>query len=615
MPPDLPPTVQQDEAQATREVLLQKVAFLGPRPFQVQVVQSPWHAITDAPSLHKDIKERIRTLLDQCGQEQAIRCLTATAPPGYGKTHLLAWTRQLLDQRKDAVFVYVPPYNPGSPGGPSPEQHVMRAALDSLWLRSRRQQASFELAVRTLLVECYDGIIDSDSSSAIKDTLRAGTFWSRLFRRSRLRIGPQGLQDQLAGLQRAFSRRAFLERAFRDFSQRSSPGTDGVEPDRDTFVAACLLTCGDARQRWHADRWLRGDRLPLDVLEPFHLDQPCQGTEKIRNGLFTLHRLLKQNVCLAFDQLEDTYLSLREPGNNEATRFTQMLGILLRNLTVMPGFCLLFACQQSVWQDFARVAPPQLIDRMTEGHGAHSLRALDDATAQEVIRERLRVAVWEPLGEGPPEGEPCFPFTVEELRRLRIDTGGELRAFLQRAQGVFEKRLSSPVRPLIRPPLHLTSVEPREVISHEPTVLLIRGENIPNEVKVFFDGQPAPPEPVCRPGVGEIDVTTPTELVGDIEVRVEAADDPKNRGSLTLRFVKREVPRPYCKHIDRQKLRACREQLKLTQKDAAEMVGTKQPYISKLETGRWSDAPDDLYARLAESYGFPLSYFLKGEGR
>ena len=36
-------------------------------------------------------------------------------------------------------------------------------------------------------------------------------------------------------------------------------GADGVRPDWDTFVAACLLTCGDTRQRWHADRWFRAD--------------------------------------------------------------------------------------------------------------------------------------------------------------------------------------------------------------------------------------------------------------------------------------------------------------------------------------------------------------------
>src|SRR5262245_2461271 len=126
--------------------LLERVAFLGPRPFASQVVQSPWNTVVDAPSLHGQVKDRIRTLVVGCGQPEAIRCLTVAAPAGYGKTHLLAWTRQLLDERNDAVFVYVSPYAPGTPGGVTLEQHVMRATLDALWSRSVVEHA--ELPIR-----------------------------------------------------------------------------------------------------------------------------------------------------------------------------------------------------------------------------------------------------------------------------------------------------------------------------------------------------------------------------------------------------------------------------------------------------------------------------------
>src|SRR3954471_21974925 len=100
------PTAGQDGDGADCHALLERVAFLGARPFASQVVQSPWNAVVDAPSLHGQVKERIRALVAGCGQPEAIRCLTVVAPPGYGKTHMLAWTRQLLDERKDAVFVY-----------------------------------------------------------------------------------------------------------------------------------------------------------------------------------------------------------------------------------------------------------------------------------------------------------------------------------------------------------------------------------------------------------------------------------------------------------------------------------------------------------------------------
>jgi hypothetical protein len=605
-------SVEPEGTTTNGQTLLERVAFLGARPLASQVVQSPWNTVVDAPSLHREVKDCIRTLVAGCGQPEAIRCLTVAAPAGYGKTHLLAWTRQLLDERNDSVFVYVSPYNPGTPGGVTLEQHVMRAVVDALWSRSRRQQAGFEQGVRTLLVGGYDHTVDTASVHDIKEVLRAGTFWSRLFRRSGLKIGKLGVQDQLAALQRAFGRRPFLESVFAEFSQRHPVGADGVRPDWDAFVSACLLACGDTRQRWHADRWLRSDRIPPDVLEPFHLDQPCQGTEKVRNGLFTLQRLVGQSFCLAFDQLEDTYLALAQPGN-EATRFSQQLGILLRNISVMPGFCLIFSFQLSAWQLFPTVVPPMLVDRMVEGHGAQSLSALDDLTAQELVQERMRASVWSQLTEGPPADSPTFPFTVAEIRQMRIDTGGELRAFLHRAQQEFEKRLRSPCPPPPRPRIRVTGIEPREVMSHEATAVLIRGENLPADMRVLFAGQPAGMPPVCRPATGEIDATTPVGLVGDVDVRVEAADDPGNGETVKLRFMVREVPRPYHRHLDPQRLRTRREQMGLTQKQVAERVGSFQPHISKLERGKWP-APDDLFVRLAEVYRLPLSSFVKQQG-
>jgi hypothetical protein len=142
-------------------------------------------------------------------------------------------------------------------------------------------------------------------------------------------------------------------------------------------------------------------------------------------------------------------------------------------------------------------------------------------------------------------------------------------------------------------------------------VVLIRGEHIPTEVQVLFAGNPASILPICRPEKGEIDATPPTGLLGDVEVRVQSVDKPDNADSLVLRFVEREVPRPYCKHLDRRILRARREELKLTQQHVAEQVGSSQYRISHLEIGRWTDPPDELFVRLAKLYGLPLRHFLK----
>jgi hypothetical protein len=363
------------------------------------------------------------------------------------------------------------------------------------------------------------------------------------------------------------------------------------------------------------------------VFQPFHLDSPCQGAEKIRNGLFTLQRMVGQSVCVAFDQLEDTFLAVDQPDRSEGARFSQQLSILLRNLSVMPGFCMLFTCQMSLWEGLVGRIPPMLFDRMTEGHRPQVLPPLDDGTARELVQQRMAALVWSRLvAGGPPMDQPCFPFQHGEVHQILLDSGGELRAFLQRAQQEFESQLSSPMSPRTqpRPRIHLACVEPREVMSHEATAVLIRGENLPADVRVLFGGQEIQTPHVCRPEAGEIDVTSPVGLVGDVEVRVEAVDEPGDGDCLILLFMERQVPRPYRQHIDSQRLKDRRLELKLSQKDVANRlldshpeisklsrVKDWQPYVSRVENGTWRTAPDDLYVWLAELYGRPLSSFAK----
>src|SRR5947209_3996390 len=119
----------QDPAEALRA--------LGALPFHQQVVQSPWSVVYDAPLLYQDVKGLIAAVVDGCSRPAAVPCLTVTAPPGYGKTHLLAWNRQRLEQSRTAVFVYIPPYFPDS--GPF-DNHVLRAVLDALCLHSPWQK-------------------------------------------------------------------------------------------------------------------------------------------------------------------------------------------------------------------------------------------------------------------------------------------------------------------------------------------------------------------------------------------------------------------------------------------------------------------------------------------
>jgi hypothetical protein len=346
--------------------LAAEMAARGARPFIQQVVQSAWNAVVDVEPLHANIKTRIRELIKGCGEAQAIRCLTVIAPHGYGKTHLLAWVRQTAEDQTDVLFVPVAPWTPSSPDSDPLAQHVLRSVLDALWLRAHRQKQQFEDSVRKFLVECYDRIL-GESKRNLGPILRVRTKWWDFFTSaSRFRISEQSTEDQLVAIQRAFHRREFLDRAFYMFEQLNLPTAHGARADHEAFVAACLLTCGNANQRYHADGWFRRTGLPPDVLAPFHLDCPCEGVEKVRNVLFTLNRLAGQTFCLAFDQMEDTYNALRNGTQVSSALGVQMAG-LLRSLSTFPGFCHLFMFQPAEWQDFARSAPPMLVDRMVEG--------------------------------------------------------------------------------------------------------------------------------------------------------------------------------------------------------------------------------------------------------
>ena len=229
----------------------------------------------------------------------------------------------------------------------------------------------------------------------------------------------------------------------------------------------------------------------------------------------------------------------------------------------------------------------------------------------------MRVHVWDALDMQPDDG--LFPFNADQIQKFRIDTGGEPRPFLQSLNAFFERWLDgqpSPTKPLV-----LTSVSPQEVPSDEPTPLLLKGEHLPLNVVVTFDGTPSPQPAVCRPGNGEIDVTPPTGLVGDVTVAVQAAENADNNATITLRFTREPEPmKPYWKVLDAGKFKSCRVDLMtnfrtterpFTQAWVAEQVGLTPSQLGRLENNRWLDAEDDLYEKFADLYGRPLRDFLK----
>lgn len=552
------PTLEQPE-------LIRKLA--SARPFLKQVVQSPWDGVHDTESIHREARERVRQLLIECLQPAAIRGLTVVAPPGYGKTHLLAWARWFLERQNAGALIYVTPYLFGSET--SFASHVVRATVQALWLRARSQAERCDQGVRTAL---GDPELESRMPGRVRTLLE------------------QALTDP-----------AWIERAFATFTERHPLAADGVRPHRDTFVAAALMTAGDPESRWAGRRWLQGEAV---THSRYAFGAPPTTVDSARDALFTLNRLTGVPFLFAFDQLEDTAQSLPAAGPSGWAA----LSTLWRAMLALPRFASLYLFQQSVWQHFVREAPPMLVDRMTEGQGVLTLSPLDDDAAAALLRGRLRAA-WSAIGQAPPGDTPDFPFEAGTARHLRRVAGGEMRGLLRGAHAALE-RMAYGEAPATAPTLRLISIAPSGAFSHEEQRVTIRGENLPAKVDVRFDDQPAQAV-VLKASEGIIEATAPTGIRGDASVSVNEADQPNNVGYLKFRFGEEQVARPYGKYIDRKLMKDRREELGLSVDAVASLVGFSTSTIRRMESGETECPSDQLFERLAQAYGRPLHDFRK----
>lgn len=592
-----------------RKELLAKIAALGERPFLHEVVQSPWQSIVDVEGLHRSVKEKIVQVVKGCKAGGLPQCLTVVAPPGHGKTHLLGWARQHLDEQTDVLFVYVPPYT--SDSGPL-ENYLLGATIDALRRHgSFRQSSHFEERVREFLVRVYDRKVRHRKNWRHLG-LRYGLV--RWLWPSWQRLGERSPDDQRVMLQRALERRRFLEMAYAKFCEDNPPDPGGPYPDWDGFVAACLLACGDTSQRWFADRWFRAEEMPPEVRDPYHLDRPCEGEKKIRDVLFTLNRLLGQAFCLAFDQLEDMYNVFLKRGTLQND--LQDMARLISRLASLRGFCLFFMFQLSIWSRFSsstpEAAPKHLVDRMVEGYGPQVLNELDDAGAKELVRQRMDRYVWKELPDSSaPQGEPFFPFREDDIPPLRQQAGGGFREFLQLVRTAYRQRLEGiNSKPIQLPPIVLTRVEPSVIAVHDLRPVVIYGEHLPPDAKVCFGAEEGTQVQV-RSDEGRIEVVPPKSPVGLVEVRVVAHDG--RDGKIAFRFIERtEPPHPYAEHLDRAKFEAKRDALRLSRARVAALIGSNYGYIWRFEKGLIKKPPDEVFDKLARLYETPLADFMKG---
>jgi DNA-binding XRE family transcriptional regulator len=310
--------------------------------------------------------------------------------------------------------------------------------------------------------------------------------------------------------------------------------------------------------------------------------------------------------CLTLDQVEDTINAIVK---HPATPWDLLTPLLVR-LSRAPGFSMLFFVQASVWQELSAKVPPMLRERITEGDGAQKLSTLKNAAAEAVVRARMDACVWRDLdaeGTGPPADQPLFPFTREEVHQLRKDANSELRPFLR----LLHERYAQAITPKPPPAPVITSILPVQVLPHESQAVRIKGRYFRPEVTVFLASREITPV-TYHPKEGTedvIEITTPVGLLGEVEVRVQAMDDPQRFATSKLLFVD-SLPRPYAHSIDRVKVRKRRTEMGMIQKQVGDRVGVTASRISAFETNRWNPS-DEVIEGIVAALGGTLADFRK----
>lgn len=389
------------------EELRQQIADTGQHPFMSEVIKSPWEPIIDVEGFNRDLKCKILQMISECDQPAKPRCLVVADTTGSGKTHLLAWTRQQLTTTSASAFVYVPPYQVGYD---SFSGYLFNATVRSL-LRSTEQRKVFKNSARRILVEEYDRLADDKKGRKILGIRQS--LLDILYQRS-FTIGNLQPQLQVERLQDALPRKGFMQGAFRIFRNRH-PAPSEVMLDFDTFCAACFAALGDAEQQITAERWFYGEPLTPEQRYILGVHDSCSRPDKIKNGMWTLSRIMGQNLCLAFDQMETMFHSL------ENSKRMAELATIMTSLEVfysIPNICLLFFWQQNEWHRMAQQIDMHMRRRMLEGYGLQLLDELTREHAAELIAARMEYHIWKKYPLPRPRDNPYFPFTEQDIDKL-----------------------------------------------------------------------------------------------------------------------------------------------------------------------------------------------------
>lgn len=617
-----------------REDLWRQLQRLHAHPFNNEVVHSPWSDIIDVETLYQDVKEKIREVV-QNTQHNGTRCLTVRAAPGFGKTHLLAWTRAMVQQAEQMVFIFVPPY---TGEGSQMEEHILRSVFDSL--RQPSQFDVFKNQVRDFLARVHDKL--NKGKWSILNWIRSPI--------PSIRQWPA--EEQIEQLQEDFKSRDLFEQAFMRLEKYSPPTNTGLRLDWDAMVASCLLCCGEEEQSLLAQQWFTSPWMSTASRKAIYLKESCSGLDKVRNAIYTIATLLGRSMCFALDQMEDAFEAIQSLSQSQRQEIWSRFATLVRGLSETPGFCFLFMIQYVSWESMKSVIPPSFRDRMIASFGPQRLAPLSQKNALALIKARMNAFVWDQLENcHPPENEPYFPFSESNIETLRKDSNRELRGFLKAARVMYDQLLQSsppststaapalvpvaqtptptlppasptptpspptspkptlPSKPEPEPmPIKITLIRPVGKNVYDPDEVLIFGKNLVGSLKVLFNDQLATRITYKDAGIA---VVPPNHLPKIVRVKVISTKDARNFDMRILDFEKIRPPRPYHKSLKRQLIRDRRINLGMTIDQLAEKINRTKEFVLAIEEDE-RDPADSTFESLADALNCSIDEFWDG---
>jgi hypothetical protein len=109
---------------------------------------------------------------------------------------------------------------------------------------------------------------------------------------------------------------------------------------------------------------------------------------------------------------------------------------------------------------------------------------------------------------------------------------------------------------------------------------------------------------------GEIEVTIPCGLAGDVTLRIASVHQSVNAVEVPVRV--RQLPRPLKQWVDGAKVQNRLDELGLQLKKTANQIGFPSYHkLKKLMAEELEDAPDELYEKLSVVLETPLHRLLK----